>query len=75
MRCEICNAITENCNFDKDTGKMSIVCAACSGVINDTIGEDQQDDEDRESVEEDYWQREVFTSAQETFDNLDDYRK
>ena len=44
-------------------------------MINDTIGEDQQDDEDRESVEEDYWQREVFTSAQETFDNLDDYRK
>ena len=57
MRCEICNAITEHCSFDKVTSKMSNLCDKCNAIINETIGEDQQDDEEKTVEHETDWFR------------------
>lgn len=55
MRCQICDRITENCSFDKETNAMETVCDRCRGAINETVGENQQDDQ--EELEDYSWFR------------------
>lgn len=52
MRCQICDNKTENSCYNVITRKMDCICGKCSGVIAETVTEDQITYEDNKSVEQ-----------------------
>lgn len=50
MRCQICDQITENSQYNEATEQMDSICGKCSGVIAETITEDEITFEDERGL-------------------------